>query len=83
MKRGVDGEMPHNPVGVLELIGCAQMRMIRDSKNKGTELKNQSCMTTSGKMAGLVERMMREERKMDFEIKEFSRMDARSPSWTG
>lgn len=62
MRRGADGEMPRNPVGVLELMGWSQKRDSSDTHNNGIELPDQSCMTASQKMAGLVERVMRDER---------------------
>lgn len=40
---------------------------------------NQFCITTLKPLAGLVDRIARDERKMDNEMKELLRMDARNP----
>ena len=60
MRRGADGEVPRNPVGVLELLGCAQRRVVMDSQNDGMELTNESCLAALRKMAGLVNMMVRD-----------------------
>ena len=50
-----------------------------DSQNDETELTNEPCVAALRNMAGLVDRMVRDERKMGGEIKKLLRMDAKKP----
>lgn len=43
---------------------------MKDIHNNGMEWTNQVCMTALKEMAGLVERLTRDERKLDNEMKE-------------
>lgn len=76
----MNGAIPRNPVGVLQLLGSSQRQVVKDIRNDVQELTNQLRMTALKKMAGVVDRLTRDERKLDSETKETSTTDLRRPA---
>lgn len=77
MRSSVSGEIPRNPVGVLlELLGWSQRQVMKDIHNNMMVLTNRLRMTLSKKMAGLVVERLKENRKLEMEMKKHLRADA-------